>query len=88
MPDFKERDFSILQGGGRRNNCFIATDDNAAILENNRFKMGGYCFKSPRVFPDKPIPGMKDLKHHRRGGTIEKLQNGNCRVRRYSQSAR
>lgn len=45
----------MVQGGGRRNNCFIATDNNAAILENNRFKMGGYCFKSPKVFPNKPI---------------------------------
>ncbi len=35
----------MAQGGGRRNNCFIATKyceavlfDNAAISENNRFK--------------------------------------------------
>jgi hypothetical protein len=43
-PDFEARDFSILQGGGRRNNCFIATDDNAARSENNRFKNGNLLF--------------------------------------------
>ncbi len=42
--DFEVRNFSIVQGGGRRNNCFIATDDNTAISENNRFKNGGLLF--------------------------------------------
>ncbi len=27
----------IVQGGRRRNNCFIASDNNAAISINNRF---------------------------------------------------
>jgi hypothetical protein len=44
MPDFQARDFLIVQGGGRRNNCFIATDDNEAISENNRFKSGKLLF--------------------------------------------
>ncbi len=42
--DFEARDFSIVQGGGRHNNCFIVTDDNAAISENNRFKNGNLLF--------------------------------------------
>jgi hypothetical protein len=33
-----------VQGRGKRNNCFIATDDNAAISENNRFKNGNLLF--------------------------------------------
>lgn len=44
MHDFEARDFSIVQGGGGRNNCFIAIDDNAAISENNRFKNGRLLF--------------------------------------------
>jgi hypothetical protein len=44
MHDFEARDFSIVQGGGGRNNCFIVTDDNAAISENNRFKNGRLLF--------------------------------------------
>ena len=35
----------ILQGGERRNNCFIATDDNAVISENNRFKNRNLLFR-------------------------------------------
>ncbi len=44
IPDFKARDFLIVQGGGGRNNCFITTDDNEAISKNNRFKNGKLLF--------------------------------------------
>jgi hypothetical protein len=44
MPVFEARDFSIFQGGGGRNNCIIATDDNEEIAENNRFKNGRLLF--------------------------------------------
>jgi hypothetical protein len=40
--DSGARDFSSLQGGGRRNNCFIATDDNDVRAENNRSRTGIY----------------------------------------------
>ena len=36
-------DFFGVQGGGRRNNCFIPTDDNAVLWEN-----------TPKLCPDMP----------------------------------
>jgi hypothetical protein len=47
--DSGARDFSSLQGGGRRNNWFIATDDNAVRAENNRSRTGIYDSVIPKV---------------------------------------
>jgi hypothetical protein len=33
-----------IQGGGRRNNYFIATDDKVVLAENSRLKMGKLLF--------------------------------------------
>ena len=39
----------IVQGGGGSNTGRIATDDNAAISQNNRCKMGSYYFTVPTI---------------------------------------
>ncbi len=43
-PRFGMRYFLSIQGGGRRNNCFIATDDNEVLAENSHLKMGNLLF--------------------------------------------